>query len=164
MSEYKYVSDDNLLYVWQKIKLLLTNYVEKETGKDLFSGSYNDLTNKPTIAGVTLSGNKTLAELGIQPSGNYPTNQEMTDAINQAIAGISGVEFEIVNELPATGESGVIYLVSNSQGTSNVYDEYIYVNNAFEKIGSTDIDLSHYVQDTDLVELTNAEIDEIMAS
>ena len=162
MSKYKYVSDDNLLYIWQKIKLLLANKVDKVNGLDLFSGSYNDLTNKPTIAGVTLSGNKTLAELGIQPSGNYPTNSEMTQAINQAIAGITGVEFEVVTTLPATGEAGTIYLVANSHGTGDIYDEYIYVNNAFEKIGSTDVDLSHYVQDTDLVELTNAEIDTIM--
>lgn len=162
MSEYKYVSDDNLLYIWQKIKLLLANKVDKETGKGLFSGSYNDLSNQPSIGGVTLSGNKTLAELGIQPSGNYPTNQEMTTAINQALAGITGIEIEVVNELPASGETGVIYLVSHSHGTGDIYDEYIYVNNAFEKIGSTDIDLSGYVQSSDLVELTNVEIDTIM--
>lgn len=31
------------------INAALTNKVDKETGKGLFSGSYNDLTNKPTI-------------------------------------------------------------------------------------------------------------------
>ncbi len=30
----------------------VSNFVEKETGKGLFSGSYNDLTNKPTIPSV----------------------------------------------------------------------------------------------------------------
>lgn len=34
---------------------------------------YEDLTSKPSIAGITLSGNKTLDELGIQPKGNYLT-------------------------------------------------------------------------------------------
>lgn len=34
---------------------------------------YTDLTNKPQINGHELSGNKSLTELGIQPSGDYPT-------------------------------------------------------------------------------------------
>ena len=34
---------------------------------------YEDLTSKPSIAGITLSGNKALDELGIQPKGNYLT-------------------------------------------------------------------------------------------
>lgn len=163
MATYKYVSDDNLLYVWQKLKLLLNNKVDKENGKGLFSGSYNDLTNKPSIAGVTLSGNKSLSDLGIQPSGDYPTNQEMTTAINNALAGITEIEFRVVSALPSTpGENGVIYLVAVSQEAGNNYEEYIYVNNAYEKIGTTDVDLSGYVKTTDLVELTNVEIDEIM--
>ena len=33
--------------------------------------SYNDLSNKPSINGIALSGNKTLHALGIQPEGNY---------------------------------------------------------------------------------------------
>lgn len=35
--------------------------------------SYNDLSNKPSINGVTLSSNVTLAALGIQPAGAYLT-------------------------------------------------------------------------------------------
>lgn len=36
---------------------------------------YNGLENKPSIGGVTLSGNKTLSELGIQPEGSYLTEE-----------------------------------------------------------------------------------------
>ena len=35
------------------------------------SGDYDDLTNKPQIGGVTLSGNKTAAQLGLAPAGAY---------------------------------------------------------------------------------------------
>ena len=35
------------------------------------TSDYTDLTNKPSINNVTLSGNKSLNDLGIQPSGNY---------------------------------------------------------------------------------------------
>ena len=152
MEIYKYVSDDNLLYIWQKIKLLLNNKVDKENGKSLFSGFYNDVLNKPQIAGVSLEGNKSLEDLGI------------IQAINDAIGDITGIEFQVVNTLPDTGESGIIYLVPHSHDSSDIYDEYIYYNDTYEKIGSTDIDLSNYIQTTDLVELTNAEIDTIMAN
>lgn len=66
-------------------------------------------------------------------------------AIADAISGITGFEFRIVTELPATGTKGVIYLVAHSHGTNDGYDEYIWVNNGFEKLGHTDIDLSNYV-------------------
>ena len=88
----------------------------------------------------------------------------MTAAINDAIAGITGISYEVVAELPATGSAGVIYLVSNSGSASNIYDEYIWVTNRFEKIGTTDVDLSGYLLKTDITEITNGEIDSIVAS
>lgn len=52
---------------------------------------------------------------------------------------------EIVEALPATGEANIIYMVSRTEAEEgNVYDEYMYINNAWEKIGSTDVDLSGY--------------------
>lgn len=58
--------------------------------------------------------------------------------VNTAIGSISSFSFEIVNSLPATGNSSKIYLVAkSSSGTNQVYTEYIYVNNAWEIIGDT---------------------------
>lgn len=37
------------------------------------TGDYDELTNKPQIAGVTLSGNKSLADLGIASASDIPT-------------------------------------------------------------------------------------------
>lgn len=92
---------------------------------------------------------------------------QVQDAINAALADITGIDFQIVQTLPATGEKGVIYLVPNSGSGSNSYDEYIWITNgstsSFEKIGTTDVDLSGYVQYTDLVAITNSEIDTIVA-
>ena len=92
---------------------------------------------------------------------------QVQDAINAALADITGIEFQIVQTLPATGEKGVIYLVPNSGSAGNSYDEYIWITNgstsSFEKIGTTDVDLSGYVQYTDLVAITNSEIDTIVA-
>lgn len=46
---------------------------------DIQSGGtdYSDLTNKPSINSVTLSGNKSLSDLGIQPSGSYATTTDL---------------------------------------------------------------------------------------
>lgn len=65
--------------------------------------------------------------------------------VDDAIGGITGVEFKVVEKLPTTGEAGVIYLVAHTHGTQDIYDEYIWVTDKFEKIGNTDIDLSGYV-------------------
>lgn len=70
--------------------------------------------------------------------------------VDDAIGGITGVEFKVVDELPETGEAGVIYLVAHSHGSQDIYDEYIWVTDKFEKIGNTDVDLSQYTKTADL--------------
>lgn len=87
-------------------------------------------------------------------------------AVDNAIGSITGLSFEVVQTLPSTGEAGVIYLVPNSGSGTNVYDEYVWLttSNKFEKIGTTDVDLSNYVQFSDLTAITNSEIDTIVAS
>lgn len=92
---------------------------------------------------------------------------QVQNAINAAIEDITGIEFQIVQTLPSTGEKGVIYLVPNSGSGNDSYDEYIWITDGstskFEKIGTTDVDLSGYVLYTDLVAITNSEIDTIVA-
>ena len=39
---------------------------------------YSQLTNKPSINGVTLQGRLSLDDLGLQPAGNYP-NSPLSD-------------------------------------------------------------------------------------
>lgn len=46
---------------------------------DVGSIDYNDLENKPTINNIELKGNKSLNDLGIQPSGNYATMNDLTE-------------------------------------------------------------------------------------
>jgi len=47
---------------------------------------YTTLANKPAIAGVTLTGDKSLADLGIQPAGNYLTEETDPDVYEWAKA------------------------------------------------------------------------------
>ena len=83
------------------------------------------------------------------PSGTtYNIKDEV--ARSAAAAGLSIVK---VDSLPTASAStlGGIYLLANSQGEGNNFDEYLTVkdgsNYAWEKIGSTDVDLSGYSED-----------------
>lgn len=54
-------------------------------------------------------------------------------------------EFMKVTTLPATGDTSKIYLLdATDPETGNICEEYIYVNNAWELIGTTKVDLSNY--------------------
>ena len=84
---------------------------------------------------------------------NYYTkdNTYSKTEVNGLISSISTGGFQVVSELPASGESNVIYLVAKSQtAEDNIYDEYIWVNNDWELIGTTQIDLSNYVTNDSL--------------
>lgn len=139
---------------------------------DTSRASATDLTNHTsnTTIHVTASdktnwngkANKatTLAGYGITDA---MTAEQITQAINAAISSVSGISFEVVSELPVSGEAGKIYLLSHTHGEQDNYDEYIYYNATWEKIGSTDIDLSGYWLKSDLVSITNEEIDNIVS-
>ena len=65
--------------------------------------------------------------------------------IDGKINAITTINFEVVGELPVSGEANKIYLVPNAeQGEKNVKDEYIWVDDKWEMIGSTQIDLTNY--------------------
>lgn len=65
------------------------------------------------------------------------------------------IKMQIVNELPLVGSEDTIYLVPNEGETGNNYDEYIYVNNTWEKLGGiqVEVDLTDYVKNTDYASL-----------
>lgn len=68
-----------------------------------------------------------------------------------------GMKVEVVTELPETGEGNTVYLVPKQSGsTGDLFDEYLYINNAWEHIGSADIDLSDYY--------TKSEVDDAIAA
>lgn len=56
------------------------------------------------------------------------------------------LKYEVVDELPETGESGIVYLVPMDDGEQpNIYEEYLWVDGEWEMIGTTAIDLTNYV-------------------
>lgn len=69
----------------------------------------------------------------------------ISQKINSAVGNITSFRFEIVTELPQTGEVGVVYLKALAeQESSNLYEEFIWVDDSYEFIGTNEIDLSGY--------------------
>ena len=87
------------------------------------------------------------AKTAIQSMLDVPSNATVTSAISTAIGNINSFDMSVVQALPTENISThTIYLVSKTGETNDVYDEYVYINNAWEMVGNTQIDLSNYVQ------------------
>jgi len=71
-------------------------------------------------------------------------------AIAKAIGdmgGAGGITYSIVDELPLSGSAGIIYLLPcEDEDNQDLYEEYIWVNNAFERIPWKTVDLSDYAK------------------
>lgn len=225
----KYLGENSVLYLWNKIKTLVSGKVDAESGKGLSTNDYTT-AEKTKLAGIDEGANNyTLPTAGSNTKGGIKigTNFEVNDstleladtiepreincsgdiicgrtmtasgakvtgtadftgatmtaatasagtnsttvattafvstAVSNALSGITGISLEKVTSLPSTGTTGVIYLLSNGGSSPNQYDEYIWTGSAFEKIGTTAVDLSGYWAKADLTEMDNATIDSI---
>jgi len=75
----------------------------------------------------------------------YNNSKSYTDA---AVAGVASFNISVVSALPATGAERTIYLVPKAAATNDAYDEYLYINSDWEHIGTTDVNLSDYYNQT----------------
>ena len=139
----------------------LNNKVDKEMGKGLFSdeektklaniedGAQVNVLEKLIINGqeATITDKSialTLITSAVSNLQNYYlktetyTKQEVEDLIGSTV----GVTIEIVEQLPAEGQSNVIYFLPTE--TEGVYSQYIYTTDGWILIGSTTVDLSNY--------------------
>ena len=103
--------------------------------------NYNNILNKPQINNVTLSGNKTLANLGIQPAGNYAQSSDIptnTSDLNNDSGFITNAVNTLTNYTLKTNTGSLIDLEINS----NTYVITLSLKNQDGTIISTDtIDL-----------------------
>lgn len=112
---------------------------------------------------INKAGYQTAANVKATVEGyGYQTSTQVDDAIKAALNNVSGIDFKIVTELPETGKQGTFYLIADTHSDKqDNYDEYIYTNNTWQKIGNTDVDLSAYQKTEDLIKIENSEIDQI---
>lgn len=106
------------------------------------NNGYLEVVNPDGIAWGDIVGHPTkLSEFENDP--DFTTRTEV-----EAIASdIPRFNIEIVQALPQNPSTTTIYLVpSQETGTSNIFTEYIYINNTWEKLGeqTAQVDLSDY--------------------
>lgn len=79
--------------------------------------------------------------------------------VTSAVANAGHLKREKVDALPgvATAKENVIYMVSNSTTGDNKFDEYMLIDGAWERTGSSDVDLSGYANEA----ITEAEINSL---
>ena len=157
-TQYNRLDDNGLLYLLTLLEPIISQAGEENVIEVIQKNGVTLTVSNKTV-NIEVPTNADIQSL-ITAYG-YQTAQDVDDAIADAISGITSFEFEVVQTLPATGEAGIIYLVANTGTGDNSYDEYIWVNNTFEKIGTTAVDLSGYVQASEMHALTNSEIDTI---
>ena len=148
------------------------------------SGAYADLTGTPTIptdnsqvangagyqtseqveSAITGKGYQTASQVESAITGKgYQTASQVQSAISAA----GHLKRAIVESLPEVGsadENTVYMVLSDGAEGENIYEEWMVIEGAWERIGSTDVDLSGYLQISDMVEITDEEIDEILAT
>ncbi len=101
------------------------------------AGSNNPVTSAGILSALNLKVNLTAL-------ANYYNKTE----VNDLIAAINTLKYEIVETLPVTDiDTHTIYLVPDDQA-QNVYEEYLYINNEWASLGSTEVDLSNYYTKT----------------
>lgn len=83
---------------------------------------------------------------------NVYTKQQTDNAIAAAIAAVDHLSREIVGTLPENANENVIYMVLREGGAGqDVYNEYMYINGAWEIIGDTSVDLTDYAKKEDIL-------------
>lgn len=95
------------------------------------------------------------------------TQAETDNKISTAVANAGHLKRTIVETLPAVGEAdaNTIYMKSEDPDSSdNKYVEWMVINGAWEKVGTSDVDLSGYLQKTEVTAITNGDIDTVVAS
>lgn len=132
----KFVSKDEFS---QKEQEIYSNTSSELTGA--FGTLSNQLQNKASKSDVPTK----LSQL--VNDKNYVDVNKVNELILQA----SGLKKEVHDSLPTQGKDNILYLVKDSKGKdNNFYFEYLWIDNKFELIGSTDVDLSQYAKKEEL--------------
>lgn len=73
---------------------------------------------------------------------------------------------EVVATKPSTGDENTIYLVGPKGEGSNIYEEWLFVNSKWEKIGDTNtsVNLDGYLKETDIQAISTEEINQAMGA
>ena len=135
-SESKAAVDTAITKAGESKTALEDTVLRSEGGKSNLDGSIQ----RGKITGQELENH--IAEINqIIADGKAVTKDELKAEILK----LKGLSIEVLDTLPESGKAGVIYFIKTAtQGEQNLFDEYAWVNDKWEMIGSKSIDLSQY--------------------
>ena len=142
------------------------NALQQNIDNEAATRSAADTALEATIDGLR---SKVYADLAAY---YYTKNETYSQAqVNKLLASVNKPAFEVVDELPESGEQNIIYLVKKdtSSEQNDVYDEYIWITDEdgtshWEHIGSTAVDLSDYYTKEEITALLNNQKTEIITT
>lgn len=118
-----------------------------------FTDAVNQLiTDKLPTKTSQLTNDSNFITKAVSDLTNYYTksNTYTKTEVNELVSAIPKFSISVVSALPTSNISNTtIYLVSGGEG-SNLYTEYIYVNNKWEILGSQEVDLTGYAKTSDI--------------
>lgn len=152
VEDVSYVHTDNNYTTTEKNKLAgIASGAEVNVNADWNATSGDaQILNKP-VALSAFTNDSGFITSSVTNLTNYYLKTELytQSQVNDLIGQIATIQIEVVESLPSTGQSNIIYLVSKNPGQpSNIYDEYLWTGTVFEKVGDTSINLSEYLEKT----------------
>jgi hypothetical protein len=103
---------------------------------------------------------------GIKIENDTITAEVTKDYIDDKLEDLGGMGFtpEIAESLPTENiDEKTIYMVPSENGNGdNVYEEWMYINNKWEMIGSTSVDLTNYYSKDEIDELMNGMMSDLI--
>jgi len=88
-------------------------------------------------------------------------NSVVNSAIVTALETISFLDYLEVTELPSTPAPMTWYLINVGE---NVYSQHLFSGGRWLNLGTTKLDLLNYWRKNELVEMTQAQLDEVIAN
>lgn len=135
----------------QQMNNAISTAVANKADRSEIPTKVSDLTNDSGFVNSTQVNNALAAY-------TYPSQDLYTQSdIDTMLAQISSLKIEVVDALPSTGNADTIYLLKVRQQGNDIYQEYFWVNNAWELIGG--IDLTDYYTKTEVNTLLTAKAD-----
>ena len=134
---------------------ITTNEIPTEISSFENDANYAKVEQIPTSVSELVNDSEFITKIVDNLINYYKKTETYTkDEVNKLIENIKNSRFKKLEVKPEVGEENIIYLIpSDKPQEENIYDEFIYTESKWEKIGSTKMDFSDYTDNEQLNEL-----------
>lgn len=161
MADEKYLGSERVRELWTAVKTQLALKADLTALEDY---STPDAVALAIATALTDYAKDSDVQSAITAAlADYMKESDVNDAIAKAVGNLAGLTYKTEDSLPDSGEANIIYLVpAENTGDKNAKDEYLWIDGAWEKIGSTSVYLADYWSKTELQEMSSEELQVIL--